>query len=102
MIAVISNAWALLLGMLLLMVGNGLQGTLLGVRGEIEQFSTLEMSVVMSAYFVGFLFSSRMTPELIRMDLAVPTYASDSYSGTIPFIHVEEFQNLLGPLGIFF
>ena len=62
MISVVSNAWALLLGMLLLMVGNGLQGTLLGVRGEIEQFSTLEMSVVMSAYFAGFLLSSRATP----------------------------------------
>ncbi len=63
---VISNAWALLLGMMLLMVGNGLQGTLLGVRGEIEGFTTLEMSFVMSAYFIGFLGGSRLTPELIR------------------------------------
>lgn len=66
MIQVLSSAWALLLGMMLLMVGNGMQGTLLGVRGEIEGFSTLEMSVVMSAYFVGFLGGSRMTPEMIR------------------------------------
>ncbi|WP_425039185.1 MFS transporter [Primorskyibacter sp. S187A] len=66
MLTVISNAWALLLGMLLLMVGNGLQGTLLGVRGEIENFSTLQMSVVMSAYFAGFLVSSQVTPGLIR------------------------------------
>ncbi|MCJ7873628.1 MFS transporter [Phaeobacter sp. J2-8] len=63
---VISNAWALLLGMLLLMVGNGLQGTLLGVRGQIEGFSTLEMSIIMSAYFVGFLGGSRLAPEMIR------------------------------------
>ncbi|MBJ6373349.1 MFS transporter [Sedimentitalea arenosa] len=66
MIQVLSSAWALLLGMMLLMVGNGLQGTLLGVRGEIEGFSTLEMSVVMSAYFLGFLGGSRMAPEMIR------------------------------------
>jgi len=66
MFQVLSSAWALLLGMGLLMVGNGLQGTLLGVRGEIEGFSTLQMSFVMSAYFVGFLGGSRMTPELIR------------------------------------
>ena len=66
MFQVLSSAWALLLGMGLLMIGNGLQGTLLGVRGEIEGFSTLQMSVVMSAYFVGFLGGSRMTPELIR------------------------------------
>jgi len=66
MIQVFMSAWALLLGMMLLMVGNGLQGTLLGVRGELEGFSTLEMSIIMSAYFAGFLVSSRLTPELIR------------------------------------
>ncbi|WP_417676523.1 MFS transporter [Pseudodonghicola sp.] len=63
---VLSSAWALLLGVGLLMIGNGLQGTLLGVRGEIEGFSTLQMSFVMSAYFVGFLGGSRLTPEMIR------------------------------------
>ncbi len=66
MIQVLSTAWALLLGMGLLMVGNGLQGTILGVRGEIEGFSTLEMSFVMSAYFMGFLGGSRLAPEMIR------------------------------------
>ncbi|MEM6478250.1 MAG: MFS transporter [Pseudomonadota bacterium] len=64
--AVIASAWALFIGMGLLMVGNGLQGTLLGVRGNLEGFSTLEMSIVMSAYFAGFLGGSRATPELIR------------------------------------
>ncbi|MDK3016401.1 MFS transporter [Pseudodonghicola flavimaris] len=63
---VLSSAWALLLGMGMLMIGNGLQGTLLGVRGEIEGFSTFQMSVVMSAYFLGFLGGSRMAPEMIR------------------------------------
>lgn len=66
MIPFVKNAWALLFGMLLLMIGNGLQGTLLGVRGELEGFSTFQMSIVMSAYFLGFLFSSRMAPEMIR------------------------------------
>jgi MFS family permease len=63
---VLSNAWALLLGVLLLMVGNGLQGTLLAVRGDFEGFSATTMSVVMSGYFVGFLIGSRVAPELIR------------------------------------
>ncbi len=66
MLQVLSSAWALLLGMGLLMVGNGLQGTLLGVRGEIEGFSTMQMSFVMSAYFLGFLGGSRLAPEMIR------------------------------------
>ena len=66
MLQVISSAWALLLGMGLLMVGNGMQSTLLGVRGQIENFGTFEMSVIISAYFIGFLGGSRMAPNLIR------------------------------------
>ena len=41
MFTVLGNTWALMLGMMLLMVGNGLQGTLIGIRGEIEGFSTI-------------------------------------------------------------
>ena len=66
MFKVFLGSWALLLGMLLLMVGNGLQGTLLGVRGGIEGFTTFELSLVTSAYFVGFLGGSRLTPAFIR------------------------------------
>ena len=66
MLLVMQGSWALLLGMLFLQLGNGLQGTLLGVRGELENFSTFQMSIVMSAYFVGFLGASRLVPELIR------------------------------------
>ncbi len=36
MLQVLASAWALLFGMGLLMIGNGMQGTLLGIRGEIE------------------------------------------------------------------
>lgn len=66
MFQVLTGSWALFLGMFLLMVGNGLQGTLLGLRGDQEGFSTLALSIVMSAYFLGFLFSSRFTPKLIQ------------------------------------
>jgi len=66
MIKVFAGSWALLLGIMLLMVGNGVQGTLLGIRGDIEGFTTGQMSIVMSGYFAGFLLGSRMAPELIR------------------------------------
>lgn len=66
MLQVLKSSWALLLGMMLLMVGNGVQGTLLGIRGGLEGFSTFELSVVMSGYFAGFLFGSRMAPVMIR------------------------------------
>jgi MFS family permease len=66
MLTVLRNSWALLLGVMLLMVGNGVQGSLLGIRGTIEGFSTFQLSIVMSAYFLGFLFGSRLAPEMIR------------------------------------
>ena len=66
MILVLKNSWALMLGMLLLMVGNGLQGTLLGVRGSMDNISPQMLGYVMSAYFVGFLLSSRLTPLMLK------------------------------------
>ncbi len=66
MLTVVRHSWALLLGMMLLMLGNGLQGSLLGIRGKIEGFSPVQMSYVMAGYSAGFLLGSRMTPEMIR------------------------------------
>ncbi len=66
MLKVLAQSWPLLLGVMLLMVGNGVQGSLLGIRGALEGFSTFELSIVMSAYFLGFLGGSRLAPEMIR------------------------------------
>lgn len=66
MLSVLRTTWPLFLGILLLMVGNGMQGTLLGIRGGIEGIPTLQMSVVMSGYFAGFLLGSLTVPGLIR------------------------------------
>ena len=66
MLKVLTHSWPLLMGVMLLMVGNGIQGTLLGIRGNIEGFSTYQLSYVMSAYFVGFLFGSWAAPRMIR------------------------------------
>lgn len=66
MVTVLRNSWALMLGMLLLQLGNGLQGTLLGVRGAIENFDSNWMGLIMSAYFIGFLGGSKLTPLLLR------------------------------------
>jgi MFS family permease len=52
--------------MFLLMLGNGVQGTLLGIRGSLEGFSAGSMSLIMSGYFIGFLFGSRLAPNMIR------------------------------------
>jgi MFS family permease len=65
MMAAVSSTWALLLGMALLMIGNGLQGTLLGVRASLEGFATSTTGILMSGYYVGFLAGSALAPRLV-------------------------------------
>lgn len=59
------SAWALFLGMALLMLGNGLQGTLLGVRADIEGFATAVTGVVMSGFYAGLLAGAVLAPRFI-------------------------------------
>jgi len=66
MIKVLSGVWALLLGIVLIMLGNGMHFTLIGLRGGIEGFSSAELAIVTSGYFMGFLTGARFTPLLIR------------------------------------
>jgi MFS family permease len=56
---------ALLLGMAILMLGAGLQATLLGVRATLEGFPTLVTGAVMSGYYVGYVGGSIAAPELV-------------------------------------
>jgi len=66
MFQAISAAWALFLGLWLIMLGNGLQSALLGVRADIEDFSSSSIGIVMAGYFVGFLAGSRLTPLMVQ------------------------------------
>lgn len=66
MLLVIKQSWALFLGILLLMLGNGLQGSLLGIRGSIDGIDSAVLGIIMSAYFIGFLAGSWYAPNLIR------------------------------------
>ncbi|MDG1089043.1 MAG: hypothetical protein P8P20_14970, partial [Acidimicrobiales bacterium] len=53
--SVAAATWALFLGLGLVMIGNGLNGSLLGVRSEAAGFDLTITGVIMAAYFVGFL-----------------------------------------------
>lgn len=66
MINIVSNCWALLLGMGLIMLGNGLQTSLLGVRASIENFGTTITGFMMSGYFLGLIFGCKITPFLVK------------------------------------
>ncbi len=49
-----------------LMLGAGLQSTLLGIRATLEGFPTMVTGVVMAFYYVGYLFGTIAAPRLIR------------------------------------
>ena len=61
-----ASVWALLFGMGLLLLGNGLQYSLLGIRAANEGFSGSVTGIVMSGYFVGFLIGSLATPHAVH------------------------------------
>src|SRR5690606_41933297 len=66
MIAVLAAVWALLLGAALSMIGNGLLGTLLGVRATAEDFPPAVIGLVMTGYYIGFLAGSLLVPAAVR------------------------------------
>jgi MFS family permease len=68
--------WPLLLGMGILMLGSGLQSTLLGVRATIETFPTTVTGLVMSCYYVGYLVGTRLAPKLMRRVGPVRVFAT--------------------------
>ena len=47
------------------MLGMGLQSTLLGVRATLEGFPTIVTGAIMSCYYIGYLFGTRMAPPLV-------------------------------------
>ena len=66
MLRAVSAIFSLLLAAAILLAGNGLQGTLLAVRGNIEGFPTTMIGVLMSAYFAGFVLGCRFNPTFIK------------------------------------
>jgi MFS family permease len=66
MLKSIFSVWSLLLGILLIMLGNGMHFTLMGLRGGIEGFTSAELALVTSGYFLGFLSGAHTTPQMIR------------------------------------
>jgi len=72
----IRATWPLLLGMGILMLGAGLQSTLLGVRATIEAFPTTVTGIIMSCYYVGYLLGTRLAPQLLRRVGPVRVFAT--------------------------
>jgi len=88
-----SQVWALLLGVVFIMLGNGIHFTLIGVRGGIEGFSAAELAIITSGYFMGFLSGARISPLMIQRVGHVRVFAalgSFMSAGLIAFPLVAE------------
>jgi MFS family permease len=89
MLKVVTNCWALFLGMGLIMLGNGLQGSLLGLRASIEGFGLSVTGLVMSGYFIGMVIGSIFVPKLVSRVGHVRTFgALASLASTSILVHI--------------
>ncbi len=90
----LKSSWALLLGFGVLMLGDGLQGTLLAVRADIEGFSATVTGLIMSAFYGGFLIGSISCPRIttkvghIRVFAALAALASASILVHALFVNI--------------
>jgi MFS family permease len=72
----LAHTWPLFLGMGILMLGSGLQGTLLGVRATLEGFPTAVTGLVMSSYYIGYLSGTQIAPRALRQVGHVRVFAA--------------------------
>lgn len=82
------TAWPLFFGIAMIMVGSGLQGTLLGVRATLENFPTYSIGIIMSMYYAGFMLGSHYVPKFIQGVGHIRVFAAlASIASTTVLIH---------------
>jgi MFS family permease len=67
---------SLLIGVALLLAGNGLQFTLVPLRGSTEGFGPLTLGLIGSAYFVGFVSGCLLGPYIVLRAGHIRTFAA--------------------------
>ncbi|MDA0707146.1 MAG: hypothetical protein O2907_09945 [Proteobacteria bacterium] len=78
----------LLIGVSILLTGQGLQGTLLPVRAVLEEFSTLSIAIMGAAYFFGFTLGCIKGGELVKRVGHVRVFlAMTSLASAVPLLH---------------
>jgi MFS family permease len=63
---VIAATWQLLLGMGILMLGAGLQGTEISLRATLEGWPAPLTGAVMSCYYIGYMLGTALALRLVR------------------------------------
>ena len=88
MIRILTPVAPLLLGVAILLTGQGLQGTLLPVRANLEGFSTLSIGLMGAAYFFGFTLGCLRGSTLLRRVGHVRVFAAmTAAASAVPLLH---------------
>jgi MFS family permease len=83
------SAWSLLLGMAVLMLGHGLQGTLLSLRAALEGFALPVTGIVMSGYYLGLVAAPFIVPHFVGSVGHVRVFAAlASLASTTILVHI--------------
>ena len=104
----ISATWQLLLGVGILMLGAGLQSTEISLRATLEGFAAPVTGIVMSCYYLGYLFGTAAAPHLvrrvghIRVFAAMAAIASAAILVQGIFVHPLSWALLRGVSGLSF
>lgn len=78
----------LLIGVAILLTGQGLQGTLLPVRANMEGFSTLAIGLMGGAYFFGFTLGCLRGSFLLRKVGHIRVFAAmTATASAVPLLH---------------
>lgn len=72
----IGPMFALLGGMIFLMLGGGLQGILIPVRGHLEGFSSFQLGWIGTGWAIGFTVGCIVVPHLVRRAGHVRTFST--------------------------
>jgi MFS family permease len=79
---------ALLLSVTLLLMGNGLQGTLLPVRAQLEFFSTFDIGILGASYYLGFAGGCYFGPYVVRRVGHIRAFAAMvSLASAVTLVH---------------
>jgi MFS family permease len=89
----LKGTWALFFGVGMMMLANGLQGSLIGIRASLEGYSASASGIILTGYYAGFLLGALYIPQRIKNVGHVRTFAAlasiASISILIQSLHVS-------------
>ena len=82
-------SWVLMSGVALMMLSNGLQGSLVSLRASMESFATLSIGFVMASFYVGLLIGTWWVPSVVQRVGHVRVFAAlASMASTSVLLHL--------------